>query len=48
MKKFYVWYHNFEGKKVTFMTIESNKTKQEIKKELLQKNIVFDGVDVVK
>lgn len=47
-KKFYVWYRNINGKKVTFKVIESNATKEEIKTDLILQGVVFDGVDVVK
>lgn len=47
-KKFYVWYHNINGEKVTFKIIESNKTKKEIKADLITQGVEFDGVDVVK
>ncbi len=47
-KKFYVWYHDINGKKVTFKVIESNKTKKEIKADLITQGVEFDGVDVVK
>lgn len=47
-KKFYVWYRNINGKKVTFKTIESTATKEDIKADLILQGVVFDGVDVVK
>lgn len=47
-KKFYVWVFDKNGKKKDITTIESIKTKEEIKKELTLKNIKFDGVDIVR
>ena len=47
-KKFYVWYKNVIGKKVTVRIIESTATKEEIKTDLILQGVIFDGIDVVR
>lgn len=47
-KKFYVWIFDKNGKKKDITTIESNKTKEEIKADLILQGVEFDGVDVVR
>lgn len=47
-KKFYVWIFDKNGKKKDITTIKSNKTKEEIKADLILQGVIFDGIDTVK